>query len=210
MAKNRPTPLKDEPTNTFDDLCRKIDELITIIKRQNGYLQQIAKQNGLDSEYNSTINEMNISKMVSDAVLKFLRERNAKVNLDGKEDATLTKTKEVLEEYRTALQKAKDANNSGNSGEVPPTTVVIHEAVHSTCIERPQQPQSAKGMFAYLFYRLPWYHVRCFFASSYFRRWLIIIMICMWFLSICLTCIMAIDNARMHQVYRAVFMHAGT
>lgn len=73
---------------------------------------------------------------------------------------------------------------------------------------KPQPPQTVKGMFAYLFLRLPWYHIKCFFTSSYFKHWLIIIMVSVWFVSVFLACIMAIDNAKMQQMYNAILIHS--
>ena len=39
MAKNRPTPLKDEPMNSSDEVCSKIETLIETVNRQNNYLK---------------------------------------------------------------------------------------------------------------------------------------------------------------------------
>ena len=47
MAKNKITPLKDEPTTSFDELISKIDNLARIINQQNGYLRVIAQKDGL-------------------------------------------------------------------------------------------------------------------------------------------------------------------
>ncbi|MBP1539556.1 MAG: hypothetical protein ILA29_04290 [Prevotella sp.] len=209
MAKNKPTPLKDEPLAQMDDVCNKIDNLTEVVNRQNGFLQEIAKEGGYNSEYKFLCNEFNVRQTLKNALGEYLFENNKRISNAGEEDTKLAKAKQLLEEYKTALQEAKCANSKGNVEEAPSTTVVIHEAAPSYINQpqRPEQPQSAKGMFAYLFFRLPWYHIRCFFASSYFKHWLIIIMACLWFVSICLTCIMAVDNARMHQVYRAVLMH---
>ena len=91
----------------------------------------------------------------------------------------------------------------------PVTTVVIHEPLPAKTVLKPQQPQSTMGMFAYLFLHLPWYHSKCFFTSSYFKHWLIIIMVSVWLVSVFLTCIMAVDNARMHQMYHAILIHSG-
>ena len=47
MAKSKPTPLKDEPMNSFDEVCSKIETLIETINRQNNYLKIIAQNDGL-------------------------------------------------------------------------------------------------------------------------------------------------------------------
>lgn len=44
------------------------------------------------------------------------------------------------------------------------------------------------------------YHIQAFFASRYVRWWLCTILFCVWLTSAFLTCIIAIDNAKMHKV----------
>lgn len=212
MSKNKNTPLKDEPLAQFDDVCNKIDSLEKVINIQNGYMKNVAEHGGYDSEFNFICNEFNVRQTMENALDDYLRNKGLQIGKVGEGDAQLTEAKKLLEEYRTTLKQAVDTADVGNTDGTPIKTVVIHEAAASyeNRSQCPMQPQTVKGMFAFLFYRLPWYYICCFFTSAYFRRWLVIIMICMWVISICLTCIMAIDNARMHQVYRAIYMHAGT
>jgi len=55
MAKNKLTPLKDEPTTSFDELISKIDNLAGLINQQNGYLRVIAQKNGFDRDRKSVV-----------------------------------------------------------------------------------------------------------------------------------------------------------
>lgn len=212
MTKNRTTPLKDEPLAQFDDVCSKIDNLEKVVNKQNEYMKNIAGNGGYNSEFNFIRNEVNVRQTIENALDEYLQKKNLQIEKADK-DNLLSEAKQMLQEYMDALKAAMEAHKryAEKMKRLAKDKTPRDESVQfSVTVLHPQQPQSAKGMFAYLFLRLPWYHVRCFFVSSYFRRWLIIIMVCLWVVSVCLTCIMAIDNARMHQVYRAVLLHTGT
>ena len=212
MTKNRTTPLKDEPLAQFDDVCSKIDNLEKVVNKQNEYMKNIAGNGGYNSEFNFIRNEVNVRQTIENALDEYLQKKNLQIEKADK-DNLLSEAKQMLQEYMDALKAATEAHKryAEKMKRLAKDKTPRDESVQfSVTVLHPQQPQSVKGMFAYLFLRLPWYHVRCFFVSSYFRRWLIIIMVCLWVVSVCLTCIMAIDNACMHQVYRAVLMHTGT
>ena len=212
MTKNRTTPLKDEPLAQFDDVCSKIDNLEKVVNKQNEYMKSIVGNGGYDSEFNYNCNEFNVRQTIKKALDEYLQKENLQIEKADK-DNLLSEAKQMLQEYMDALKAATEAHKryAEKMKWLAKDKTPRDESVQfSVTVLHPQQPQSVKGMFAYLFLRLPWYHVRSFFVSSYFRRWLIIIMVCLWVVSVCLTCIMAIDNACMHQVYRAVLMHTGT
>ena len=139
MTKKRLTPLKDEPMTSFDEICSKLDELVAVINQQNSCLQQIAKQNS----HSDTINEISISKAVSDAVEKCFKEHNAKVSFNGEVDTALAKVRQLVAEYRTALQDAKDAVSRDYSGGTQEISLDTRTAALSV-IEKPQRPQSIR------------------------------------------------------------------
>ena len=212
MTKNRTTPLKDEPLAQFDDVCSKIDNLEKVVNKQNEYMKSIAGNGGYDSELNFICNEFNVRQTIENALDEYLQKKNLQIEKSDK-DNLLSEAKQMLQKYMDALKAATEAHKryAEKMNRLAKDKIPRDESVQSSVsVQHPQQPQSTKGMLAYLFYRLPWYYIRCLFMSSYFRRWIIIIMICMWVVSICLTCIMAVDNARMHQVYHAILMHTGT
>ena len=209
MPKNKLTPLKDEPTTSFDELISKIDNLAGLINQQNGYLRVIAQKDGFDSEYNFLRHQFNATSAIHEALVKYLKENKAEIVVDGEENNKLAKAEELLNKYQALLTEAMEIIKNRNTVTSPVTTVVIHEPLPVKTVLKPQPPQSTKGMFSYLFLRLPWYHIKCFFTSSYFKYWIIIIMVSVWFVSVFLTCIMAVDNARMHQMYHAILIHSG-
>lgn len=77
----------------------------------------------------------------------------------------------------------------------------IHEGLVAPFgITKPEKPTMWKNMIGYWLYFLPWYHIRVFFASRYVRRWFCTILFCVWLTTVSLTCIITIDNAKMHKV----------
>lgn len=135
---------------------------------------------------------------------EYLEKNRKKIVSVDEEDTKLTKAKTLLEEYRTTLNDAVDAAGKGHSDETPPTTVVIHEAAPSY-IDVPQHleaPNTYKGLLIYLFFRMPWYHVRKFFSSRHVRWMYRTILFSVWLISICLTCIIAHDNAKLHTIQK--------
>lgn len=208
MAKSKLTPLKDEPMSSSDEICSKIETLIETVNRQNNYLKIIAQNDGFDSEFSFFKHQFDATSAIYEAMVKYLKEHKAKIIVDVKEEAELLKAEELLKKYRILLAEAMELIQNYIAAVSPITTVVIHEPLPTHTVLKPQTPQSTKGMFAYLFLQLPWYHIQCFFTSTYFKHWLIIIMVSAWLVSVFLSCIMAIDNARMHQMYNAILIHS--
>ena len=207
MAK-RTTPLKDEPLDQVEEICTKFTTLEQAINTLSEYMKKVAEHGGYDSEFNFICNEFNVRKTMEEALGEYLRNNKLKFEKTSTNDDELTKAKQLLEEYGTALKKAVDAADKGNSGEAPPTTVVIHEAAPSY-VEQPQElqlpehpglPTTVKGLFAYLLLRMPWYYVQKFFSSRHVRWTCRAILFSVWLISLCLTCIIAYDNARLHTV----------
>ena len=204
MAK-RTTPLKDEPIDQVEEICTKFTTLEQAINTQSEYLKKVAEHGGYDSEFNFICNEFNVRKTMEEALGEYLRNNKLKFEKTATGEDELTKAKQLLEEYGTALKKAVDAADKGNSGEASQTTVVIHEAAPSY-IEKPQEPErpelptTVKGLFAYLLLRMPCYYVQKFFSSRHVRWTCRAILFSVWLISISLICIIAHDNARLHTI----------
>ena len=202
MAKSKNTPLKDEPLAQYDDVCNKVDDLVKVINQQNEYLKRIAQHGGFDSGFNYINNEFNVRQTMENAMDEYLQKKNLRIEKTG-EDNLLTEAKQVLQEYMDALRTATEAHkryaetrNKLANDETPHDESVQFSAT----VQHPQKPSSVKGLFAYLLYRLPLYHVQKFFSSQYVRWTLRAILFSVWLISICLTCIIAHDNARLHTV----------
>lgn len=107
----------------------------------------------------------------------------------------------VLEEYKKALLQLQKQSmpSQGGSSQAQPSHISEGFAAPSG-FTKPEKPTTWKDMIGYWLCFLPWYHIRAFFASRYVRWWFSTILFCVWLTSIFLTCIIAIDNAKMHKV----------
>ena len=204
MAKSKNTPLKDEPLAQYDDVCNKVDDLVKVINQQNKYLKSVAQHGGYDSEFNFICNEFNVRQTMENALDEYLQKKNLQIEKPG-EDNLLTEAKQVLQEYMDALKTATEAHKlyAETRNKLAKDETPHDESVQSSVtVQHPQKPSSVKGLFAYLFYRLPLYYVRIFFSSQYVRWTLQAILFSVWFISICMTCIIAHDNAKLHTIQK--------
>ena len=204
MAKSKNIPLKDEPLDQYDDLCNKMDDLVQVINKQNEYLRSIAQHGGYDSEFNFINNEFNVRKTMENALDEYLQKKNLQIEKPG-ENNLLTEAKQVLQEYMDALGDATEAHKryAETRNKLANNETHHDESVQSSVsVQHPQKPRSVKKLFAYLFYRLPLYYIRKFFPSQYVRRTLRVILFSVWLISICLTCIIAHDNAKLHTIQK--------
>lgn len=204
MAKSKNTPLKDEPLTQYDDLCSKVDDLVQVINQQNEYLKSIAQHGGYDSEFNYINNEFNVRQTMEDAMDEYLQKKNLQIVKPG-EDNLLTEAKQVLQEYMDALEDAMEAHKryAETRNKLANDETHRDESVQSSVVvQHPQKPRSVKELLAYLFYHLPLYHIRTFFFSQYVRWTLRAILFSVWLISICLTSIIAHDNAKLHAIQK--------
>ncbi len=204
MAKSKITPLKDEPLAQYDDVCNKVDDLVKVINQQNEYLKSIAQHGGYDSEFNYINNEFNVRQTMENAMDEYLQKKNLQIEKTG-EDNLLTEAKQVLQEYMDALKTATEAHKryaETRSKLANDETPHDESAQSSVTVQHSQKPRSVKKLFAYLFYRLPLYYIRKFFSSPYVRWTLRAILFSVWLISICLTCIIAHDNAKLHTIQK--------
>ena len=204
MAKNKNTPLKDEPLAQYDDLCNKVDDLVKVINQQNEYLKSVAQHGGYDSEFNYINNEFNVRQTMENAMDEYLQKKNLQIEKPG-EDNLLTEAKQVLQEYMDALEDAMEAHKryAETRNKLANDETHRDESVQSSVVvQHPQKLRSVKELLAYLFYYLPLYHIRTFFSSQYVRWTLGAILFSVWLISICLTCIIAHDNAKLHTIQK--------
>lgn len=181
-----------------------MDDLVQVINKQNEYLRSIAQHGGYDSEFNFINNEFNVRKTMENALDEYLQKKNLQIEKPG-ENNLLTEAKQVLQEYMDALGDATEAHKryAETRNKLANNETHHDESVQSSVsVQHPQKPRSVKKLFAYLFYRLPLYYIRKFFPSQYVRWTLRVILFSVWLISICLTCIIAHDNAKLHTIQK--------
>lgn len=194
MAKNRPVPLKDEPIITMEELHEKINHLGNLLCEIKIMLSE-KKDNNTETHDNATPVAMHTDSKTIIEVNRNIGKLLVHIN---SELLSLNGSLAVLEK-RVSSMETTISDGYRRLEEKQPE---IKSSEHKAEYEKPMRPKSVKGMLGYWFYRLPCFFLRQFITSTYFKRWFVIILLCIWVISICFTCIIAIDNARMHTIQK--------
>ena len=198
MAKKKNTPLKDEQVYSFEDIYNKLDEIQNTINKKNVQEAHELLSSPVSCNRECAADSDKLTKSVAGAMDSYMKSHQLRIVKDDEESDT-KQTKSLLEDYRKELVEIKEKPAT------PAVTIIdknIVEAAVTTVIfiTKPERPTSLKGVPGYLFFLLPWYYVRRFFADSYVKWWFRIVMFCIWLTSIFLTCIIAHDNARLNTI----------
>lgn len=208
MARNKQTPLKDESEYSVDDLYQKLDEVLKAINNRN--LEEAKKLWNLgDADMAKyALSLIDFNKAVATAIEAYLKLHQNRFVVEGKQDIP-EDVMTLLEQYRQELAEAKEKPATPavtiidkNVVEAAVTTVVGKGGTHARILAKPVRPALWKYMPSYLFFCVPYYYLRTFFASPYVRRWFKIVMFCLWLTSIFLTCIIAHDNTKLHTIQK--------
>ena len=199
MAKKKPVPLKDEQQYTIDDLYTKLQAIEDAVKSMNKESDESLGNSGGSGNQMPVIDGKLFTKSVATAIDSYLKAHQDKVVEGEKSMAKQVRT--VLEEYKKALLLLqKQSLPSQGSSSQAQSSSIYEGVVAPSVFTKPKKPTTWKGMVGYWLYFLPWYHIQVLFASQYVRWWFCTILFCVWLTSILLTCIIAIDNAKMHKV----------
>ena len=205
MAKKQ-APLKDESIYSVDDIFSKLDEILDAVKNNNMQKAHELLSGRAGCNWECVTDSAKFTTSVTNAMDTYLKSHQVKITGDGEESA-IEKLKTLLEDYRTELVQIKEKPATPavtlidkNVVEAAVTTVIGKGGTHARILAKPVRPTLWKYMPSYLFFCVPYYYLRTFFASPYVRRWFRIVMFCLWLTSIFLTCIIAYDNARLNTI----------
>ena len=190
MAKNRPVPLKDEPIITMEELHEKINHLENLLNEIKILLSEKTENNNESHDKDAQIDCKAITE-VNRNIGKVLVRINAEL-------LSLNGSLAVLEKRASSMETIISDGYRRLEEKQPE----IKSSEHKAEYEKPMLLKSVKGLLGYWFYRLPCFFLRQFITSTYFKRWLVIILLCIWVISICFSCIISIDNARMHTIQK--------
>ena len=205
MAKKQ-APLKDESIYSVDDIFSKLDEILDAVKNNNMQKAHELLSGRAGCNWECVTDSAKFTTSVTNAMDTYLKSHQVKITGDGEESA-IEKLKTLLEDYRTELVQIKEKPATPavtvidkNVVEAAVTTVIGKGGTRARILAKPVRPALWKYMPSYLFFCVPYYYLRTFFASPYVRRWFKIVMFCVWLTSIFLTCIIAYDNARLNTI----------
>lgn len=209
MTSRRPTPLKDEPVASFDELQDLLTENMAAINTLNKTLG-----NRTDTQ---AISPEEIASAAKNAVRELLEQRQRRFEQEDKEAKArgaltpqecyaklsadyadvLQKCIIVCDTYRhiKEITKRQEARNSRI--EVKLDALIARQNIHTermTETRFPSSPKRFKDMFAYLFKDIPLCCLCRAYYSRHIRQFVRICLLCIWLLSVGLACFIIHDN----------------
>lgn len=225
MTSKRLTPLKDEPVTQLDELQELLAANIEAMKALNRNLCGHSDTKPVDTE----ALEKRIATVARNAVKELLEERQCGFEREEEEDRAQGKLTpqecyaRMAADYADALEKYKllcDAfgrtvkltdflNKTRDSYD---TRVRLLDTKLDTVIERleihvamakrpvfPPCPKRLRNVPAFVFKHIPLYCLRRAYRSHHMRQFVWICLLCLWLLSVGITCFIAHDNTMLRK-----------
>lgn len=225
MTSKRLTPLKDEPVTQLDELQELLAANIEAMEALNKNLCGHSDTKPVDTE----ALEKRIATVARNAVKELLEERQCGFEREEEEDRAQGKLTpqecyaRMAADYADALEKYKllcDAfgrtvkltdflNKTRDSYD---TRVRLLDTKLDTVIERleihvamakrpvfPPCPKRLRNVPAFVFKHIPLYCLRRAYRSHHMRQFVWICLLCLWLLSVGITCFIAHDNTMLRK-----------
>lgn len=225
MTSKRLTPLKDEPVTQLDELQELLAANIEAMEALNRNLCGHSDTKPVDTE----ALEKRIATVARNAVKELLEERQRGFEREEEEDRAQGKLTpqecyaRMAADYADALEKYKllcDAfgrtvkltdflNKTRDSYD---TRVRLMDTKLDTVIERleihvamakrpvfPTCPKRLRNVPAFVFKHIPLYCLRRAYRSHHMRQFVWICLLCLWLLSVGITCFIAHDNTMLRK-----------
>lgn len=225
MTSKRLTPLKDEPVTQLDELQELLAANIEAMEALNRNLCGHSDTKPVDTE----ALEKRIATVARNAVKELLEERQCGFEREEEEDRAQGKLTpqecyaRMAADYADALEKYKllcDAfgrtvkltdflNKTRDSYDTRVRlldtkldTVIERLEIHVAMVKRPVFPPCPKRLRnvpAFVFKHIPLYCLRRAYRSHHMRQFVWICLLCLWLLSVGITCFIAHDNTMLRK-----------
>lgn len=203
MAK-KTIPLKDEQMYSVDDVYTKLVEIVDVFNQLSMRLAQIPSHHQEQITHKCTIDSESVKKNVIEAMRIFLKDNHDQIVVNM-EQSVSNETQKVLNPYLKSIQVyCQDLTKLHNMNTLLVETLnefTERLKPEPSNVTKPVKPQSWKKIPCYWFFILPWYHIRSFFTSSYFKKWGLIVLICSCVTSIFTMLFILKDNARLEDYH---------
>lgn len=221
MTSKRPTPLKDEPVAPLDQLQELLAANLAATEALNRNLCGYSDTKPIDTEALKT----SIAFAAKNAVNELLEERQRgfeREEEEAKAQGKLTPQEcyarmasdfaDALDKYTlmcdayghtVCLAERLNETREGNDARVRSVDakldIVIEKlGIHAATVEKPAfpaRPKRFKDVPAFVFKNMPLYCLRRAYRSRHVRQFVWICLLCLWLLSVGITCFIAHDNA---------------
>lgn len=221
MTSKRPTPLKDEPVTPLDELQELLAANIEAMEALNRNLCGHSDTKPVDTE----ALEKRIATVARNAVKELLEERQRGFEREEEEDRAqgkltpqecyarmaadfaeaLEKYKLVCDAFRHIIKLSERLNETRESYDThirlldtKQDVVIEMLGVHAAAAKKPAfpaRPRRFKDIPVFVFKDVPLYCLRRAYRSRHMRQFVWICLLCLWLLSVGITCFIAHDNA---------------
>lgn len=221
MTSKRPTPLKDEPVTQLDELQELLAANIEAMEALNRNLCRHSDAKPVDTE----ALEKRIATVAKNAVKELLEERQRGFEREEEEDRAqgkltpqecyarmaadfaeaLEKYKLVCDAFRHIIKLSERLNETRESYDThirlldaKQDVVIEMLGVHAAAAKKPAfpaRPRRFKDIPVFVFKDVPLYCLRRAYRSRHMRQFVWICLLCLWLLSVGITCFIAHDNA---------------
>ena len=210
------TPPSEREGGSKTDPTTPVEVNIDIDKTQGNaiYSSLLGVQNTLDN-FQLDVKQDSLREVVyqaiKDAVEDHLTEGD-KAQLEKEEELRAEgKPATAFEAYQMATQRNTDAINKFNhnshviKSQYKNISDLLCELLGRANLfpyEKPEFTDENGHILLNSLYLYPWYCFKCFYSSKHVRGFFKIIVWSIWLISICLTCIIANDNAKLHTIQK--------
>lgn len=217
MTSKRPAPLKDEPIAPLDELQDLLMKSIAATNTLNKTISGYTDTPPVSPEEIATAARNAIKELLEERQRSFEREEEeakAQGKLTPQECYTriasdfadaLDKYKLVCDAYGHTVRLTDRLNETreGNDARVRSVDakldiIIERLGIHAATVEKPAfpaRPKRFEDVPAFIFKNMPLYCLRRAYRSRHVRQFIWICLLCLWLLSIGITCFIAHDNA---------------
>lgn len=215
MTNKRPTPLKDEPVASLDELQDLLMKSIEAANALNKTISNYTDMQPVSPEKIATAARNAVKELLEQRQLKFEQEEQeakiqgaltpqecyAKLSADYAD--VLQKCIIVCDTYKYIGEVSKRQEARSREVEAKLDVLIARQDIQAKGIKRfPPRPKRFKDMFAYLFKDILLYCLYRAYHSRHVRQFVWVCLLCIWLLSVGLACFIAHDNAMMRKEIR--------
>lgn len=214
MAGKRPTPLKDEPVASLDELQDLLMKSIAATNALNKTICNYTDAQPVSPEKIATAVRNDIQELLEQRQRKFEREEQ-----EAKAQGRLTpqecyerlsadyadvqrKCIAFCDTYKHIGEALKRQEARSRKLETKLDILIAKQDIQEAGVIKttfPPNPKRFKEVFAYLFKEILLYCLSRAYRSRHVRRFVWICLLCIWLLSVGITCFIAHDNAMMRK-----------
>lgn len=209
MANRRPTPLKDEPVASFDELQDLLTENMAVMNTLNKTLGNRTDTQAVSPEEIASAAKNAVRELLEQRQRKFEQEEQeakargaltpqecyAKLSADYADVSQ--KCIIVCDTYKYIEEAAKRQETRSRRIEAKLDALIAKQDIQAEEVTKttfPSRPKRLKNVFAYLFRDIPLYCLHRVYRSRHVLQFVCICLLCIWLITVAITCCIIHEN----------------